>query len=70
MFRLMVSEAKKLMAGPNLSNCHSCRHAAVFISWSHFVEVATTEYMLALIFARMHVGCYVALGVIKCYFGP
>lgn len=26
--------------------------------------------MHALICAPVHVGCYVALGVIKCYFGP
>lgn len=36
-FRLFLSVGKKQMQGTNLSNCH---HSVVFISWSHFVEVA------------------------------
>lgn len=36
----MLPVAKKQIQGPDLSNCHSCLHGAVFISWSHFVEVA------------------------------
>lgn len=40
MLRLTLSVAETPMQGANLSNCHSCRHAAGFISSSHFVEVA------------------------------
>lgn len=39
-FRFMLPVAEKQMPGANLSNCHSCRRAAAFISRSHFVEVA------------------------------